>query len=144
MFTRLHPIIILSSTAILAIPLGLFWTKAVAPLYVLCVVLVFSLTLYQSRLLPRLPKSLSVVLAVFYAWCLSSLLWTVHEGNTIRLLTSLPLTFITGLILASAYRDCTQQQLKTVFWLVLGAVFLGLGIVLIEANFAMPFSVFFS
>ncbi len=123
--------LILGVTAFLILPIALFVSKGVAPLFVLSVVLVLALSLGQ-RVRLSFPRSLSIVLAIFLLIATMSALWSINPGSSLSSALRLALTCVGGLVLAfSAARLENHQRDFFENALIAGGVF-GFSLILFE------------
>ena len=130
-FGRFDAGLILSITAFLILPIALFVSKGVAPLFVLSVVLVLALSL-GSGVRFSFPRSLSIVLAIFLLIAAMSALWSINPVSSLSSALRLALMCVGGLILAFAAGRLENQQ-RDFFEnaLIAGGVF-GFSLILFE------------
>ncbi len=98
---RIHKGHIFGVAAFLTIPLAIFISKALAPLFVLTAVLALLVDYLEQGKLPKLSPAFAALFALLAIWGLASTIWSISPGDSIGLVLPLAGTFLGGLVLVS-------------------------------------------
>ncbi len=98
----LHNGHILGLTGILFVPVGVFLSKGIAPLFAVAAVFCLALGLSRNRAVPLIPGPVVYALAALAAWALASWFWSITPGETVKTGLSLAMTFLGGAVLFAA------------------------------------------
>ena len=93
---------ILGLAAVLFVPIGVFLSKGLAPLFVVAAVSCLVLGLWRNRAVPLIPGPVVYALAALVAWALVSWFWSITPGETLKTGLSLAATFLGGGVLFAA------------------------------------------
>ena len=101
-FNRGH---ILGAAAVLAMPIAFYVPKGIAPLFAISAIGSVIVQVIRTRSLPRVPRALLVVFAVFVVWAWASALWSVTPAQSLYAATSLLVTLVVGLFFVAGARE---------------------------------------
>ena len=101
---------ILGFTAILYIPIGLFASKGLAPLFATAVVFCLSLKIWQTRTFPWISGPVSYTLLILVSWSLISWFWSIAPNETLKTGISLAATFLGAIALFSISTSFGMQE----------------------------------
>ena len=90
---------ILGLTAVLFLPIGVFLSKGIAPLFAVAAVFCLVLELWRNRAVPLMPGPVIYALAALVAWALVSWFWSLTPGESLKTGLSLAATFLGGAVL---------------------------------------------
>ena len=121
-------------TAVLFVPIGVFLSKGIAPLFAVAAVSCLVLGLWRNRAVALIPGPVVYALAVLVLWALVSWFWSITPGETLKTGLSLAATFLGGAVLfaSGAALDAREKRLFQNGIIVGGAI----GFSLIAFEFA--------
>ena len=90
---------ILGLAAVLFVPIGIFLSKGMAPLFAVAAVSCLVLGFRRNRAVPLIPGPVAVALAALVAWALVSWFWSITPGETLKTGLALSATFLGGTVL---------------------------------------------
>ena len=123
---------ILGLTAILYIPIGIFASKGLAPLFASAIVFCLLQQIYKNRKFPNISGPIFYALLILVGWSLVSCLWSITPDETLKTGVTLSITFLGGSILFSIGKSFGQQEKKVLQNGLLFGGFLGFSLIAIE------------
>ncbi|MBT3305287.1 MAG: DUF1674 domain-containing protein [Alphaproteobacteria bacterium] len=105
---------ILGITAFLFVPIGVFLSKGIAPLFALAAVGCLVLGLWRNRAVPLIFGPVLIALGVFLLWALASWFWSITPDETLKTGIALAGTFLGGGVLFASGAALGIQE-KRVF-----------------------------
>ncbi len=123
---------VLAGVALLLVPLALFAPKAVAPLFIITVVLVLALSFDVRRIRGLLMQPVALALAGCLVFATASAFWSIEPAASLRSTAVLALTFICGLFLADTVSGLDERQRMSLFRGILAGGVLALALVFFE------------
>ena len=123
---------ILGLTAILYIPIGIFASKGLAPLFASAIVFCLLQQIYKNRKFPNISGPIFYALLILVGWSLVSYLWSITPDETLKTGVTLSTTFLGGSILLSIGKSFGQQEKKVLQNGLLFGGFLGFTLIAIE------------
>ncbi len=114
---------VLRGVAILLLPIALFASKGVAPLFVIAAVLVFILGFDSARIRTILRQPVALGLAAFLGLAAISAIWSIEPVSSLRTALILAATFFGGLFLADTVNVLAEEERKKLYLsIVVGGV----------------------
>jgi len=123
---------ILGLTAILYIPIGIFVSKGLAPLFAVSVVLCLVLKIWQRQSLQWMVGLVLYTLIALVFWSTASWFWSISPDETLKTVISLAITFLTGIFLFGISLSFGPKEKKSFQnGMILGG-FIGFSLIAIE------------
>ena len=114
---------VLRGVAILLLPIALFASKGVAPLFVISAVLVFILGFDTGRIRTILRQPVALGLIAFLTLAAISAIWSIEPASSLRTALTLAATFFGGLFLADTVNVLKEEERKKLYLgIVVGGV----------------------
>jgi exopolysaccharide production protein ExoQ len=125
---------ILGLAAVLFLPIGVFLSKGIAPLFAVAAVSCLVLGLWRNRAIPFISGPVTYALAALVAWALVSWFWSITPGETLKTGISLVGTFFGGAVLFAVGTglDAAEKKIFQIGIILGGAI----GFPLIAFEFA--------
>jgi len=123
---------VLAGMAFLLVPLALFAGKAVAPLFVITVVLVLALSFDARRIRALLMQPVALALAACLLLATASAFWSNEPAASLRSAAVMALTFFGGLLLTDTVSRLDERQRKSFFLGILAGGVLALALIFFE------------
>ena len=106
---------VLRGVAILLLPIALFASKGVAPLFVIAAGLVFILGFDIGRIRTILRQPIALCLIAFLGLAAISAIWSIEPASSLRTALTLAATFFGGLFLADTVNVLTEEERKKLY-----------------------------
>jgi hypothetical protein len=123
---------ILGLTAILYIPIGIFASKGLAPLFAIAVVFCLGLKIWQRQPFPWIVSLVLYALIILIGWSLISWFWSISPHDTLKTGISLAVTFLGGAILFGISLSFGPQEKKSLQNGIILGGFFGFSLIAIE------------
>ncbi|NQV83844.1 MAG: DUF1674 domain-containing protein [Rhodospirillales bacterium] len=103
---------ILGLTAVLFVPVGVFLSKGIAPLFAVAAVLCLVLGLWRNRAVPLILGPVTFALAALVFWALVSWFWSITPDETLKTGITLAATFLGGVVLFAVGATLGKSEKK--------------------------------
>ena len=123
---------ILGLTAIFYIPIGIFLSKGLAPLFASAVIFCLGLKIWHRQPFPKILGLVLYTLILLVSWSLVSWFWSINPNDTLKTGISLAATFLSGAILFGISLSFGQQEKKSLQNGIILGGFLGFFLIAIE------------
>ena len=101
---------LLGVAAFLTLPIALFASKGLAPLFIVTALMALALSDESRRIYLLFPRSLSMLVAAFASFAAISAIWSIDPGSSLRSTLIIGLTGFGGLVLVVCAARLEQSQ----------------------------------
>lgn len=109
---KIHNGHVLGTTAVLFVPMAIFLSKSIAPLFAIAAVSVLVMGILRNRSVALIPGPVTFFLAALTGWALITWFWSITPGVTLKTGISLVGTFFGGAVLWAGVSGLGAQEKK--------------------------------